>query len=219
MAPHSSVLAWRIPGMGEPGGLPSMGSHRVRYDWSDLAAAAVCWWIDIPHFVRKRGVKGGIEIVVDQVHGLSYYYLRWDKIQGVGLGGVGKEGHKFSLKIKFERLVRNIPWILCMLSDRRVKFRGEVRFKINISELPALETVLKTKVRSLSRVRLFATSWTVIYRAPQSLGFSRQEYWSGLPFPSPGDLPNPGIEPRSPALQTDALASEPKDYTKWQKKF
>lgn len=63
----------------------------------------------------------------------------------MGLGGVGKEGQKSSLKIKFERLVRNTPWILCMLSDMRVKFRGQVRFKINISELPALETVLKTK--------------------------------------------------------------------------
>ena len=46
-------------------------------------------------------------------------------------------------------------------------------------------------------------------QAPQSVGFSRQEYWSGLPFPSPGDLPNPGIEPRSPALQPDTLPSEP----------
>ena len=46
-------------------------------------------------------------------------------------------------------------------------------------------------------------------QAPWSMGFSRQEYWSGLPFPSPGDLPNPGIEPGSPALQTDALPSEP----------
>ena len=55
---------------------------------------------------------------------------------------------------------------------------------------------------------LFATPWTVAYQAPPSMGFSRQEYWSGLPFPSPGDLPNPGIEPRSPASQTDALASE-----------
>ena len=45
-------------------------------------------------------------------------------------------------------------------------------------------------------------------QAPQSVGFSRQEYWSGLPFPSPGDLPNPGIEPRSPALQEDCLSSE-----------
>ena len=60
-------------------------------------------------------------------------------------------------------------------------------------------------MKSLSRVRLFATPWTVAHRAPLSMGFSRQEYWSGLPFPSPGDLPEPGIEPRSPALQEDAL--------------
>ena len=65
------------------------------------------------------------------------------------------------------------------------------------------------KVKSLSRVRLFATPWTVAYQAPQSMEFSRQEYWSGLSFPSPEDLPNPGIEPRSPALQADALLSEP----------
>ena len=65
------------------------------------------------------------------------------------------------------------------------------------------------KVKSLSRVRLFATLWTVAHQAPPSMGFSRQEYWSGLPFPSPGDLPNPGIEPRSPAMQADALTSEP----------
>ena len=63
-------------------------------------------------------------------------------------------------------------------------------------------------MKSLSRVRLFVTPWTVAYRAPQSTEFSRQEYWSGLPFPSPGDLPNPGIEPGSPALQADALPSE-----------
>ena len=59
---------------------------------------------------------------------------------------------------------------------------------------------MKVKVRSLSRVRLFVTPWTVAYQAFPSMGFSRQEYWSGLPFPSPGDLPNPGIEPGSPAL-------------------
>ena len=68
---------------------------------------------------------------------------------------------------------------------------------------------LKVKVKSLSRVQLFATPWTVAYQAPSSMGFFRQEYWSGLPFPSPGDLPNPGIEPRSPTLQADALLSEP----------
>ena len=54
-----------------------------------------------------------------------------------------------------------------------------------------------------------ATPWTVARQAPLSMGFSRQESWSGLPFPSPGDLPDPGIEPRSAALQADALPSEP----------
>ena len=65
-------------------------------------------------------------------------------------------------------------------------------------------------VKSLSRVQLFATSWTVAYQAPPSMGFSRQDYWSGLPFPSPGDLPDPGIEPGSPKLEADTLTSEPK---------
>ena len=58
----------------------------------------------------------------------------------------------------------------------------------------------KVKMKLLGYVWLFATPWTVAYRAPLSMGFSKQEYWSGLPFPSPGDLPDPGIEPGSPAL-------------------
>ena len=65
------------------------------------------------------------------------------------------------------------------------------------------------KVKSLSRVRLFVTPWTVAYQAPPSMGFSRQECWSRLPFPSPGGLPDPGIKPGSPTLQEDALPSEP----------
>ena len=60
-----------------------------------------------------------------------------------------------------------------------------------------------------SRVQLHAALWTVALQAPLSMGFSRQEYWCGLPFPSPGDLPNPEIEPGSPALEADALTSEP----------
>ena len=58
----------------------------------------------------------------------------------------------------------------------------------------------KVKVKSLSRVRLFVTPWTVAYQAPQFMEFSRHEYWSGLPFPSPVDLPDPGIKPGSPSL-------------------
>ena len=76
-------------------------------------------------------------------------------------------------------------------------------------QISIVNSLIYPFVKKLSRVRLFATPWTVAYQAPPSLGFSRQEYWSGLPFPSPGDLPNPGIEPGSPVLQADALPSEP----------
>ena len=68
------------------------------------------------------------------------------------------------------------------------------------------------KVKSESEVAqsclTFATPWTAAYQAPLSVGFSRQEYWSGLPFPSPGELPDPGIKPGSPALHADSLRTE-----------
>ena len=79
---------------------------------------------------------------------------------------------------------------------------------------PSLTTVhlqfrKPNKVKSLSRVWLFVTPWTVAHQAPPSMGFPKQEYWNGLPFPSPGDLPHPGIEPGFPTLQAYALTSEP----------
>ena len=67
----------------------------------------------------------------------------------------------------------------------------------------------KKKVKSLSRVQLFVTPWTIVRQAPSSMRFSRQEYWSELPFPSAVEHPNPGIEPGSPTLQADLLPSEP----------
>ena len=63
------------------------------------------------------------------------------------------------------------------------------------------------------------TPWTVAHQAPQSMEFSRQEYWSGLPFPFPGDLPNPGIEPGSPTLQADHQRSPRRAETKRKKEF
>ena len=75
----------------------------------------------------------------------------------------------------------------------------------NISNLRyAGDTILMAESESGSEVAQLCrtvTTWTVAYQVPPSMGFSRQEYWSGLPFPSPGDLPEPGIEPRSPAFQ------------------
>ena len=68
---------------------------------------------------------------------------------------------------------------------------------------------------SLSRVWLFVTPWTVAHQAPLSMGFSRWEYWSGLPFPFPRDLPDPGIEPRFSTLQADSLPSEAPGKPLW----
>ena len=65
------------------------------------------------------------------------------------------------------------------------------------------------KVKLLTHVWLFAVPWTAAYQTPLFMEFSKQEYWSGLPFPSPGDLPSPRVKPRSPTLQADALPSEP----------
>ena len=108
MATHSSVPAWRIPGTGEPGGLPSMGSHRVGHDWSDLAAA---------------------------------------------------------------------------VSSSRFQDHASLQTSVG-------------SVRMLSRIWLIATWGTIVCRAPLSMEFFRQEYWSRLPFPPPGALPNPRINPR-----------------------
>ena len=86
---------------------------------------------------------------------------------------------------------------------RMSNFSNHLHCNANQPQIPLSEPYLnlgKEKVKSLSCVRLFATPWTVAYQASPSMGFSRQEYWSRLPFPSPGDLPNPGIEPQSPAL-------------------
>ena len=86
---------------------------------------------------------------------------------------------------------------------------------LNVMWQPRWEGSLGENVKSFSRVLLFATLWTVAYQAPLSTGFSRQESWSGLPFPSPGDFPDSGIEPESPALQADALPSEPQGKSYW----
>ena len=67
------------------------------------------------------------------------------------------------------------------------------------------QTVINARACVLGRVRLSATPWTVVSQAPPSMGFPRQEYWSGLPFFSPGDLPNPGIEPASPVSPASYL--------------
>ena len=79
----------------------------------------------------------------------------------------------------------------------------------SVSEIPQKLTECYVVVQSLSHVRFFATPWTVARQAPLSMGFSQQGYWSGLPFPPPGHLPEPGIEPVSPALSGGFFTTEP----------
>ena len=128
--------------------------------------------------------------------GSSLTVLQWPR--GVGLDGVGGSFKRKGIQVHIglihaavqQKLTQHCKAIIPQFVKNNLK-------------------IVKVKVKSLSCVWLFVTPWTVTYQALQSMGFSRQEYWSGLPFPSPGDLPNPGIEPRSPALQTGALPSEP----------
>ena len=98
--------------------------------------------------------------------------------------------------------------ILAMRCEGFHQFLREKKFRVEFHYL-RISNKERKKVKSLSRVRLFATPWTVAHQAPPSMEFFRQEYWSGLPFPPPRDLPDPGIGPRSPELQADSLPSEP----------
>ena len=100
-------------------------------------------------------------------------------------------------------------WPYCV-HLKNIPFKTKVFKSFNYMCLPHIISLcyyhaVVCEVKLLSCVLLFAIPWTVAYQAPPSMGFSRREYWSGLPFPSPGDLPDPGIKPGSPALQADAL--------------
>ena len=99
-----------------------------------------------------------------------------------------------------------VPERSCLFHQQEVRLRGIGLIQLGLC---FVAFKLKVKVKLFSCVWLFETPWTVAHQALPSMGFSRQEYWGGLPFPSPGHLPNPGIEPRSPALRADALTSEP----------
>ena len=171
MATHSSVLAWRIPGTGEPGGLPSIGSHRVGHDWSDLAARSNSKTLNrflMKILVRKMSVPSCLSSTS---------------------GRKGPSLYLHSMK----------NWqVICSLRQTNVKQQWAKIFP-------------RERVHDcvLSSAWFFVTPWTVAHQAPLSMGFSRQEYWSGLSFPPPGDLPSPGTEPMSlafPALQVDPLS-------------
>ena len=97
---------------------------------------------------------------------------------------------------------------LCTRSHQKRSWKQQMTNPpMGIWELRCPKPPERKKVKSLTHVRVFVIPWSVTYQAPRSMGFSRHKYWSGLPFPSPRDLPDPRIEPGSFALQADALPS------------
>ena len=102
-----------------------------------------------------------------------------------------------SEKYLFRSSVHFLSWFICLF----VFALGLYEFFIYLEYLPLL-------CWSLSHVCLFVTLWNVAHQAPLSMEFSRQEYWSGVPCPPPGDLPDPGLKSESPELQADFLLSE-----------
>ena len=111
-------------------------------------------------------------------------------------------------RIMIVKMIKNLENKMEKMQESISKDLEELKNKHTETSNRVMEIKSTLKVKSLSRVRLFVTPWTVAYQAPLSMGFSRQEYWSGLPFPSPGDLPDLGIKPGFPALEADALTSE-----------
>ena len=114
---------------------------------------------------------------------------------------------KLSYDVQYIRCMKHI-FYLQYLQFMTSGYNSIVSWEKSVYLYVFLDNVHKAKVKSLSHVRLFATPWIVAYQAPPSVGFSRQEYWSGLPLPSPRDLPDPETKPRSLALEADSLPSE-----------
>ena len=157
MATHSSVLAWRIPGMAEPGGLPSMGSHRVGHDWSDLAAAAAA----VKPYRKVNETKSNF---------LTLIVLK-----------------KFYVYNKIDWKVQYFP-VPCLHIWMCVHAKS-LQSCLNLCNLMDC-SLSRSFVHSILQARIL-------------------ECWSGLPCAPPGDLPDPGIESGSPALQIDSLSCEP----------
>ena len=117
--------------------------------------------------------------------------------------------HLLAVESWASSLVSLSPWITMPPQGVIAKSKWDNTYAKCLAYLPLPSDFLFPQVWSLSSVWLSATPWTLAYQASPSMGFSRQEYWSGLLFLSPGDLPDPGIELGSPTLEAGALTSEP----------
>ena len=227
MAPHSRTLAWKIPWMEEAGGLQSMGSWRVRHDWvTSLSLFTFMHWrrqwqptaLFLPGDSQGRGSLVGCRVWGRAEWDMTGATQQQRRQQGCGevitLGAqslflhalhivhilarfsvLWEFGLKPSTTLAFFQFMSGILsiFVLCSL---RLFYSMHTVFNANI----IICNLSEKKVKSLSRVRPFVTPWTAAHQASLSMGFSRQEYWSGVPLPSPEDLSDPGIEPGCPPL-------------------
>ena len=173
MATHSSILAWRIPGTGKSGRLPSMGSHRVGHDRSDLAAATTAG----SHFMGFCWV-----------HTISVLYCAHLCMKSsLDISNFLEEISAAAATAA--KLFQSCPTLCYPIDSSPPGFPVPGILQARILEWVAISFSnawkWKVKVKPLSRVQLQATPWTAAYQAPPSMGFSRQVYWSGLSSPSP----------------------------------
>ena len=174
-ATHSSILAWEIPWTEEPGGLQSLGLQRL----------------DMPEHAH---ISSTSSVSKASVCSVTHSSLTPCDPMDCNLPGSSVDGI-FLRELCHYRCER-IPnkWVNSLF----------ICSSISLGQC-GIGGKWKVKVKLLSHVRFFVTQWTVAYEFPPSMGFSQQEYWSGLPFPTPDDLPDPGIKPGSPALQAGAF--------------
>ena len=174
-----------------------MGLRRVRHDWATEQQFNM--W-SVIHFegIFVRGVRFVSHFCFCMWMSSGFSTIFWKDFFSIVL--------PFLIRVKYQLTLYvwvNF-WALYSIS-----------LTYSFTSTSVLITVTVWKWQLLSCVRLCVTPWTVACQAPLSMEFARQEYWGGLPFPSPGDLPNLDIKPRSPVLQADSLPSEPPGKPKW----
>ena len=203
MAPHSSTIARKIPWTEEPGRLQSMGSLRVRHDWvtSLSLSTFMHWrrkWQPTPVFLPgeshgRRSLVGCSPLGRTESDTTEATWRQWPRKHfyetDLGTATLYQRGQKAMCWLPDDHCFKTSP--TSGYSYLETKWKFEFRYLFQGIDVCAWW---------LSHVWLFATPWTVACQAPLSIGFSRREYWSGLPFPSTGVLLDPGIEPTSPAL-------------------
>ena len=203
--PTPVFLPGKIPGTGEPGGLPSMGSHRVGHNWSDLAVAAACLGL-VDFFKILDLIYISTPAVWDWWRGFCVITFNF-VLQGVEWATEDFSGKKKLGKSSFPLPHSlNLSWFFL----GSYPFYGhQYLHKYLATVCPGEYSGSCVHVCSVTSVMSdhLWPYWLYPMRLLCLWGFSRQEYWSGLPCPPPGDFPDPGIEPGSPASAGELLTT------------